>query len=155
MMQRAFPSGEIHEWSVEIHPADWNNYKKIEAPENAWLHLCTYTKGKCQRKFNTEIKTDFKQVEFADHSILYEAQQVIYGDREQTYGSPDKNLQLIADLWSAYLEKTITVDHVCDMMILLKVARLKNQPEHRDSQVDICGYAALKERVQTHRKEKE
>jgi len=37
---------------------------------------------------------------------------------------------------------------VCQMMILLKVARLANDPRHRDSQIDLCGYAALMERIQ-------
>jgi len=84
-------------------------------------------------------------------NILEEAQTIIYGDREQTYGSPSKNLQQIADLWSVYLGNTtaLTCEDVCNMMILLKVARLQNQPTHRDSQVDICGYAALMERIQT------
>lgn len=96
-------------------------------------------------------------------SILSEAQSVIYGDREKTYGSPDKNLQVIADLWNAYFHANkvssmfvpFSVDDVCMMMILLKVARLKNQPNHRDSQVDICGYAALMERVQNVRSVKQ
>lgn len=87
-------------------------------------------------------------------SILAEAQSVIYGDREKTYGSPDKNLQVIASLWSTYLQVDVTIDDVCSMMILLKVARLKNQPTHHDSQVDICGYAALMDRVQVFKGEK-
>jgi hypothetical protein len=33
------------------------------------------------------------------------------------------------------------------MMSLLKIARLANDPEHRDSQVDACGYMGLAERV--------
>lgn len=81
-------------------------------------------------------------------SILQEAQDVIYGDREQTYGHPSKNIKNIAELWSVYLNKQVSMEDVCNLMILLKVARLKNQPTHRDSQVDICGYAALIARVQ-------
>jgi len=88
-------------------------------------------------------------------NILEEAHKVIYGDREQTYGEPSVNLRRIAELWSTYLgidilgsSNGLTPSDVCNMMILLKVARLKNQPEHRDSQVDICGYAALMERIQ-------
>ena len=81
-------------------------------------------------------------------SILAEAKAIIYGDREQTYGHPSKNLLKIASLWSTYLETEIDIDDVCSMMILLKIARLQNQPEHRDSQVDICGYAALMNRCQ-------
>lgn len=81
-------------------------------------------------------------------NILTEAEKIVYGDREQTYGTPTKNLKQIARLWSAYLDTEITAHEVCDMMILLKIARLQNNPEHRDSLVDIAGYAALKERIQ-------
>lgn len=87
-------------------------------------------------------------------NILTEASEIIYGDREQTYGDPSKNLQAIAKYWSVHLnrkyglETPLTVDDVCGMMILLKQARLANQPEHRDSLVDIAGYAALQERCQ-------
>jgi hypothetical protein len=86
-------------------------------------------------------------------SILREAQGIIYGDREKTYGAPDKNLKVIAGLWSAYLGIPISIDDVCILMILLKAARLKNTPDHRDSMVDLCGYAALMERVQNFKKE--
>ena len=81
-------------------------------------------------------------------NVLEEAQRIIYGDREKTYGSPSKNLQVIAEMWNAYLgnEVCLTAQDVCVMMILLKSARLKNTPGHRDSVVDICGYAALIER---------
>ena len=86
------------------------------------------------------------------NTILDEAREIIYGDREQTYGKPSKNLQAIAELWNAYIEsKTgsvseLTAKDVALMMIMLKVARLANNPKHRDSVVDICGYAALIER---------
>lgn len=84
-------------------------------------------------------------------SILQEAHEIIFGDREQTYGSPDKNLQVIADFWTVHLRarglvsqnEDLTINDVCGMMILLKQARLANNPTHRDSLVDIAGYAAL------------
>lgn len=81
-------------------------------------------------------------------SIDQEARAVIYGDREQTYGHPSKNLQLIADFWTSYLagKEVLTCDDVCNMMILMKTARLKNMPDHRDSLVDTIGYTLLKER---------
>ena len=34
------------------------------------------------------------------------------------------------------------VDSIANMMILLKVARLKSSPSHKDSWVDVAGYAA-------------
>jgi len=81
-------------------------------------------------------------------TIDQEAREVIYGDREQTYDHPSKNLQLIAEFWTSYLKgkETLTPDDVCNMMILMKTARLKNMPDHRDSLVDTIGYTLLKER---------
>ena len=87
-------------------------------------------------------------------NLLQEAEQIIYGDREKTYGTPGKNLQAIADFWTVHLrhkyiiDGEVTMDDVCQMMILVKQARLINDPTHHDSQVDIAGYIALQERVQ-------
>lgn len=80
-------------------------------------------------------------------SIADKAKEIIYGDREQVYGHPAKNLELIAQFWSAYLGVDITADNVCDMMVLLKLARLKNTPDHEDSMVDLIGYTLLKKRI--------
>lgn len=91
----------------------------------------------------------------AETSILDDAKAIIYGDREKTYGAPDRNLRLIADYWAAHINAKhpgahvkIDANDVCVMMGLLKFARLANDPTHRDSQVDLCGYAALMERIQ-------
>jgi hypothetical protein len=87
-------------------------------------------------------------------SILDDAKEIIYGDREKTYGSPDKNLQAIAEYWSNHLHTrfgvrmAITPEDVCIMMTLLKAARLGNDLTHRDSLVDAVGYLALLERIQ-------
>jgi hypothetical protein len=88
-------------------------------------------------------------------SVLDEAKEIIYGDREKTYGHPSKNLRNIGLYWQTYLEAKgvqfqnyLTPQDVSVMMILLKCARLANDPTHRDSVVDICGYAALIERCE-------
>ena len=93
-------------------------------------------------------------------SILKEANTIIYGDREKTYGHPSKNLQTIALMWEAYLNarkhaEPVTPKDVAAMMMLVKVARFANDPDHRDNLVDICGYAALIERCDGQPKEKE
>ena len=36
-------------------------------------------------------------------NILEDAYNIIYGDREKTYGHPSKNLSTIAVMWKAYL----------------------------------------------------
>jgi len=88
-------------------------------------------------------------------SVLKEANAIIYGDREKTYGHPSKNLKTIATMWNAYLIASgameedggiIVAKDVAALMMLVKVARFANDPDHRDNLVDICGYAALIER---------
>jgi hypothetical protein len=86
-------------------------------------------------------------------SVLQEAHTIIYGEREKTYGAPGKNLETIAAFWTNFLGargllcSSLSPEDVAHMMILLKVARLANDPYHRDSLVDVCGYAALSERI--------
>lgn len=110
-----------------------------------------------------EKLTEALNTEPRKESILDEAARIIYGDREKNYGHPGKNLEAIADLWDTYLHRAglitvqdlgVTPNHVCMMMILMKIARLLNAPDHRDSQVDIAGYVALMERVQQFYKSK-
>lgn len=90
-------------------------------------------------------------------SILDEAQGIIWGDREKTYGEPDVNLKRIATLWNAFLVSRyrhgftgapyeITSEDVCWMMVLLKASRQMNAPK-RDNLVDAAGYIGLIERI--------
>lgn len=77
-------------------------------------------------------------------SILEQASEIITKDRAQTHGEDAENsFGKIADMWTAYLEHPVSREDVCAMMVLLKVARASNTPEHLDSWVDICGYSAI------------
>lgn len=67
----------------------------------------------------------------------------IVNNRGGNYGKPEKNFENIADLWSVVLDQKITPAQVGQMMILLKVARLKQTPDHLDSWLDIAGYSAV------------
>ena len=72
------------------------------------------------------------------------------GEREHDYGPPRINLgERTASLFAAYVlgmhdPSSWTATDVCNMMILLKVARLQERPHepHFDSLVDIAGYAS-------------
>lgn len=75
-----------------------------------------------------------------------EANQIVYGDREQTYGDPGANLRRIATLWSVIFGVPVTVDQVCLAMVQLKIARELHKPS-RDNIVDSHGYLMLMERV--------
>lgn len=75
-------------------------------------------------------------------TILEEANELIHGERLKHYGHPKVNFKRIADAWSAYKGIEITEIDVAIMMILLKGMRM-TEGYHRDSAMDICGYAAL------------
>ena len=96
--------------------------------------------------------------------ILDAAKKCVCGQREQDYGSPESNFQLIADLWNDYLRlpydhtdinesrdriPEITPTDVAMMMALLKIARIKNGGGTGDSFVDLAGYAACGGEINT------
>lgn len=73
--------------------------------------------------------------------ILDTAKNVVAGKREQEYGSPENNFQMIAELWSAYLDTNVSALDVAMLMSLLKIARIRAGGTE-DSFVDLAGYAA-------------
>ena len=75
--------------------------------------------------------------------ILQKAEGYINGPRAKDYGDAHVNHMRVARLWSVILGQDITVDQVYLCLVQLKVSRLIETPEHEDSWVDICGYAAL------------
>jgi len=74
--------------------------------------------------------------------VLYTADSLINGDRQNDYGEAHESFEAIARMWGAYLGTHIEGRDVCHLMALLKLARLRNGP-HDDSSVDACGYLAL------------
>ena len=70
------------------------------------------------------------------------AEKAVCGDRQQSYGSPEDNFKLIANLWGLYTGHAIDAQDVAVMMILLKIARVATGVNKDDNWVDIAGYAA-------------
>lgn len=77
--------------------------------------------------------------------IFEDVADVVAGPRLEHYGSPTDSFKRIADLWSTYLEIELMPTDVCNLMILLKIARDAGEIPKRDNDVDIIGYAALKQ----------
>lgn len=75
-------------------------------------------------------------------TILDEVKRIVHGGREEHYGHPKENFQRIAGLWTSYLGYPISLTDVANLMVLVKIARLQNSPTHKDSIMDIAGYAA-------------
>lgn len=72
--------------------------------------------------------------------VLWELEEIL-GKRGDNYGTPEENFQRISNLWSDWLGITVDSKDVGVMLILLKIARLRNKPDHFDSFLDIAGYA--------------
>lgn len=97
------------------------------------------------------VKETFKRVEekrLSKADLLDKAKEAV-ADRGLNYGKPEDNFARIAAFWNVYLRSAGVVDRdvfgpadVAQMMVLMKMARIQNQPDHLDSWVDIAGYAA-------------
>jgi hypothetical protein len=81
--------------------------------------------------------------------LLDLAADAVIGDREDSYGGPEDSFHLISRYWSAHLGTIVSATDVAVMMALLKIARLKGNPLHLDSWVDLAGYAACGAEVAT------
>jgi hypothetical protein len=83
--------------------------------------------------------------------LLDLALNAVNGEREDTYGGPEDSFFLIAKYWSAHLGTLVSTTDVAICLALLKIARLKGNPLHTDSWVDLAGYAACGAEVATRR----
>lgn len=84
-----------------------------------------------------------------------EVERIVCGDRNRAYGTPLANHGLTAEFWAMFLasrrnspgqdgledyrEGRHALD-VCALHVLTKIARLVNDPTHRDSWIDVMGY---------------
>lgn len=75
-------------------------------------------------------------------ACLESAIEIVCKDREDTYGSPEDNFDLIAALWTEYTGTELSSKDVAMMMALLKIARIKTGKYKADNFIDLAGYAA-------------
>lgn len=81
--------------------------------------------------------------------ILDTAKTCVCGDREQDYGSPERNFERIAEMWQAYLGYPVTPVDVAAMMALVKIGRIASGNAKADNWVDLAGYAACGGELET------
>lgn len=89
------------------------------------------------------MNADDYYVEPIRDRTLTRAGQLINGDRQNDYGTPEQSFGRIASLWSVALATDVQPHQVALCMALLKAARLTHTPDHADSWADLAGYAAL------------
>jgi len=92
----------------------------------------------------------------AKRRLLEDAIEACCGDRHLNYGNPENNFKRISMLQDAWIgcrygvefDRNIGGSWSLDpfdtvaLNILQKLGRLSNNPRHRDSIIDIAGYAA-------------
>ena len=69
--------------------------------------------------------------------------QVTLNERGSIYGSSRTNHERISELWTGYLGDYISPMQVSMCMLLVKVSRLTETPNHEDSIKDLIGYATI------------
>lgn len=106
------------------------------------------------RLINLDILDGVTALTFSpDKSVCLEADRLTTKDRRDEYGHPFVDFSNISKLWSIILSTDITPEQVGLCMIALKMARLFHNPSHRDSKVDIAGYANCLDMIQKRREE--
>lgn len=81
-------------------------------------------------------------------AVLREAERLITGDRNKTYGSPTQNFANTAEIWTVQMRHKLQpgavfeASDVAALMIGLKLARLQADPGKLDTWTDISGYGA-------------
>jgi hypothetical protein len=74
---------------------------------------------------------------------LEKALDIIQGDRHNEYGPAQDHFREAAVVWSLVLKKEVTAAQVILCLAALKLIRLSTKNNHKDSWVDLAGYAAL------------
>lgn len=79
-------------------------------------------------------------------NVLNSASNCVNGHRTEDYGSPERNFEAIAQMWTAYLKAKgenvfIRPHDAATMMALMKCARIATRGT-LDCFVDLAGYAA-------------
>lgn len=86
-----------------------------------------------------------------ENSILKEADDLVTTARQAVYGHPFDDYSRTAKLWSAVLGAEVTPEQAALCMIMVKISRLVNSPDHRDSQVDVAGYIKVYNMIRERR----
>ena len=80
---------------------------------------------------------------------LDEAKKIVCTDRNEQYGEPENNFDVISEYWAAYLNSKYKVGvpldsgDVAHMMVLFKMGRITTAKAYKeDNYIDLAGYAA-------------
>lgn len=101
--------------------------------------------GTPKEVFEKEAKDKQRKALFNRTSVLMTANDMVSKVRQQDHGSFANNANMTAQYWNTHLGLIdfIKPSDVPIMLVLLKIARMSENPSHIDNYVDTCGYSAL------------
>ena len=77
-------------------------------------------------------------------SVTQEAYRLVNGERGETYSHPaidfSRTASMVSGMLNHKLKEPLTPQDIALLMVCVKLSRLVNSPDHRDSAVDIAGY---------------
>ena len=109
--------------------------------------------------YNTAYLMDEESVHFPDDdckceeekkiTIADEAVALVYGDRQNSYGTPTEDFTRTGKIWSAILGADVSPKQVALCMVGVKLSREVHKPK-RDNLVDGIGYLLCAHRIETN-----
>lgn len=99
-----------------------------------------------ERPWSATAAASIRERSAKAETILDEAARLTSGDRDGTYGHPADDYGRTAMIFSAVLGVPVTAEQAILCMMGVKMSRLCHTTDHRDSVVDIAGYARCYER---------
>lgn len=95
---------------------------------------------------------DVTTMEPFTETAVAEAGRLVHGDRGGVYGHPIDDFTRTGRIWASVLSlDDVSAEQVALCMMAVKISRLCASPDHRDSVVDIAGYAETLSMVQERR----
>jgi hypothetical protein len=80
-------------------------------------------------------------------NILHEANNLVNGDRKNSYGDAKLNFEHTAKVASLLTHKELTRLDIVKIMLAVKLSR-ESYKHKTDNLVDLCGYAQILENIQ-------
>jgi len=128
------------------------NKEQVEGLLADWDYRRGKIKPKCKDDKMSEEQTKYDPKGHEPRgTILSKALEIINGERQDRYGSPEDSFGIIAEYWNTYLESIGVSFDVSDlsradipiMMALFKIARMSGQKYTQDNFVDAAGYLGI------------
>jgi hypothetical protein len=128
---------------AEPSPRQWVSGSKVGSA--SWTGFGT---SSARKSIDPHQWDDYrKESKKVKSAVLTEADEIVNGARQDTYGHPADNHGCTAEMWTAYLNRKYDIDldldtrDVCWLNVLQKISRDAHL-EKRDNLVDVVGYVA-------------